>query len=167
MSASTLQPSPNASSPKLLERYVYAARQNGLTAECAERAADWCRRFILFHGKRHPDNHGLGEVAAFLEYIAATDRNALVAIESARSALEFLFGKVLGWQLGVFPRPNPPRLLDQVKQVMRVKHYSIRTEESYAQWIKRYICFHGKRHPRNMGAAELQHFLTDLAVNGE
>jgi hypothetical protein len=42
--------------------------------------------------------------------------------------------------------------LDQVKQVMRVKHYALRTEECYTQWIKRFILFHGKRHPRDMGA---------------
>ncbi|MBM3997695.1 MAG: integron integrase [Planctomycetes bacterium] len=64
------------------------------------------------------------------------------------------------------PRPRPPRLLDQVKQVLRVKHYALRTEECYTQWITRYILFHNKRHPRDMGAAELQQFLTDLAVTG-
>ncbi len=61
--------------------------------------------------------------------------------------------------------PNPKaRLLDQVREVIRVKHYSIRTEEAYVQWIKRFIFFHGKRHPREMGAAEIESFLTDLAV---
>ena len=47
---------------------------------------------------------------------------------------------------------------------MRVAHYSIRTEDAYVQWIKRFIFFHGKRHPREMGAAEIEGFLTDLAV---
>jgi len=62
-------------------------------------------------------------------------------------------------------RPNPrARLLDQVREVIRVKHYSIRTEEAYVQWIKRFIFFHGKRHPREMGEAEIEAFLTDLAV---
>lgn len=43
--------------------------------------------------------------------------------------------------------PNPPKLLDQVRDKIRVKHYSIRTETQYLQWIKRFILFHGKRHP--------------------
>src|SRR2546422_9998947 len=61
--------------------------------------------------------------------------------------------------------PNPKlKLLDQVSEVMRFKHYSIRTETSYRDWIKRYIFFHGKRHPREMGAVEVGRFLSDLAV---
>ena len=61
--------------------------------------------------------------------------------------------------------PNPKlKLLDQVSEVMRFKHYSIRTETTYREWIKRYILFHGKRHPREMGAFEIERFLSDLAV---
>src|SRR3569623_2041845 len=61
--------------------------------------------------------------------------------------------------------PNPKaKLLDQVREVLRVKHYALRTEEVYILWIKRYIFFHQKRHPREMGAAEVQAFLSDLAV---
>ncbi len=64
--------------------------------------------------------------------------------------------------------PNPKlKLLDQVSEVMRFKHYSIRTETSYREWIKRYILFHGKRHPREMGAEEISRFLSDLAVRGK
>ena len=64
--------------------------------------------------------------------------------------------------------PNPKaRLLDEVREVIRVKHYSIRTEDAYVQWIKRFIFFHGKRHPREMGAKEIEAFLTDLAVRGK
>jgi len=48
---------------------------------------------------------------------------------------------------------------------MRFKHYSIRTEATYRDWIKRFIFFHGKRHPREMGAFEVERFLSDLAVN--
>jgi integron integrase len=57
-----------------------------------------------------------------------------------------------------------PRLLDQVREVIRLRHYSIRTEQAYVQWIRRFILFHGKRHPREMGAPELTAFLSDLAV---
>jgi len=62
--------------------------------------------------------------------------------------------------------PNPPKLLDQVRDKIRVKHYSIRTETQYLQWIKRFILFHGKRHPKDMDAIEVEAFLTNLAVEG-
>ncbi len=61
---------------------------------------------------------------------------------------------------------SAPKLLDQVRARIRVKHYSLRTEDQYVQWIRRFILFHGKRHPRDMGAPELEAFLTDLAVVG-
>jgi integron integrase len=60
--------------------------------------------------------------------------------------------------------PPKKKLLDQVRDVIRLKHYSIRTEESYVNWIKRFILFHNKRHPREMGANEIEQFLTHLAV---
>src|SRR5438876_2180540 len=66
-------------------------------------------------------------------------------------------------RLGVVPNPKL-RLLDQVRELIRVKPYSIRTEDAYVQWIKRFIFFHGKRHPREMGSKEVEAFLTDLAV---
>jgi integron integrase len=60
----------------------------------------------------------------------------------------------------------PKKLLDQVRETLRSKHYSIRTEQSYIDWITRYIRFHQLRHPRELGLAEIQAFLTDLAVAG-
>jgi len=54
--------------------------------------------------------------------------------------------------------------MDQVRDVLRVHHYSLRTEQSYLHWIKRFILFHNKRHPRDMGKAEIGAFLSDLAV---
>lgn len=62
--------------------------------------------------------------------------------------------------------PTPPKLLDQVRDKIRVKHYSIRTETQYVQWIRRFIYFHGKRHPRDMGATEVEAFLSHLATEG-
>ncbi len=59
---------------------------------------------------------------------------------------------------------QPPKLLDQVVAKMRVKHYSLRTEKSYVDWIKRYIWHFDKRHPKDMGATEVEAFLTHLAV---
>ena len=58
----------------------------------------------------------------------------------------------------------PRRLLDQVRDAIRLKHYSYRTEQSYVQWIRRYILFHNKRHPNEMGVPEIEAFLTHLAV---
>ena len=60
----------------------------------------------------------------------------------------------------------PPKLLDQVRAKVRLKHYSIRTETQYVHWVKRFIVFHGKRHPKDMGAAEVEAFLSHLAVDG-
>jgi integron integrase len=60
-----------------------------------------------------------------------------------------------------------PRLLDRVREVIRIKHYSIRTEQAYLHWIRRYILFHGKRHPQELGATEVSAFLSDLAIQGK
>jgi site-specific recombinase XerD len=60
---------------------------------------------------------------------------------------------------------QPPRLLEKVRQRIRAKHYSYRTEKTYVHWIRRFILFHGKRHPCEMGAAEVERFLTSLAVD--
>ena len=59
---------------------------------------------------------------------------------------------------------RPKKLLDQVREAIRTKHYSIRTEQAYVDWIRRYILFHDKRHPKDMGSAEIAAFLTHLAV---
>jgi hypothetical protein len=58
-----------------------------------------------------------------------------------------------------------PKLLDQVRNMIRTKHYSIRTEEAYVGWIKRFILFHGKRHPKELGKKEISAFLIHLPVN--
>ena len=60
-----------------------------------------------------------------------------------------------------------PRLLEQVRDRIRVKHYSIRTEQAYLGWIKRFILFHGKRHPLTLGAPDVERFLSHLAVAGK
>src|SRR5438874_4274176 len=68
-------------------------------------------------------------------------------------------GRLMGGGL-----PRKPKLLDQVRDTVRRKHYSIRTEAAYVDWIKRYIFFHQKRHPVEMGAREMEQFLNHLAV---
>jgi integron integrase len=57
------------------------------------------------------------------------------------------------------------KLLDQVRDVIRKKHYSLRTEQAYVDWIKRYIFFHNKRHPKDMGATEIARFISHLATD--
>ena len=64
-------------------------------------------------------------------------------------------------------RKQAPRLLEQVRDRLRVKHYSLRTEQAYVGWIRRFILANGKRHPREMGGGEVEAFLTRLATHGE
>lgn len=65
-------------------------------------------------------------------------------------------------------RPRPvPRLMDEVRRTIRLKHYSLRTEQAYAGWIRRFILANGKRHPRELGAGEVEDFLSALATEGQ
>jgi len=57
----------------------------------------------------------------------------------------------------------PVKLLDQVQARLRLKHYSLRTEAAYIGWIRRFILFHQKRHPKDMGKVEVEAFLSHLA----
>jgi site-specific recombinase XerD len=71
-----------------------------------------------------------------------------------------------GKEQSQFPAPIRPRkLLDHVRDVLRVNHYSLRTEEAYLGWIRRFILFNGKKHPGEMGASEVEIYLTHLAVD--
>jgi integron integrase len=65
------------------------------------------------------------------------------------------------------PVGHKPKLLDQVREAIRIRHYSIRTEEAYVSWIKRYILFHGTRHPLEMSEDEITQFRSALAVHGQ
>ncbi|MEX2384261.1 MAG: integron integrase, partial [Thermoanaerobaculia bacterium] len=70
---------------------------------------------------------------------------------------------------GIGPGAGPsgqPRLLDRVRYAIRARHYSLRTEEAYVAWVRRFILFHGKRHPMEMGESEINAFVTHLAVEG-
>ena len=62
------------------------------------------------------------------------------------------------------PVSGAPKLLDRVRAEIRRRHYSRRTEKAYVSWIRRYVIFHGKRHPNDLGAAELTSFLSHLAT---
>jgi integron integrase len=65
------------------------------------------------------------------------------------------------------PEKREPKLLDRVRDALRVRHMSLRTEKAYLHWIRRYILFHNKRHPQEMGEPEINAFLTHLAVDGQ
>ena len=84
-------------------------------------------------------------------------------IEVSRKALKCVINNTCVLYL---PRmeTRPRKLLDQVRDLIRLKHYSYRTEQTYVYWIRRYILFHNKRHPAEMGGAELEAFLTHLAT---
>jgi integron integrase len=153
-------------SPRLLDQVAQAARQRGASQTTTEQLVSCVRAFVCFHDKRHPLALRLPAVTRFLEHVVRTETQPLPALEAARSALELLYGPVLGMDLGELPRPQPPRLLDQMHQVLRVRHYSPRTEAGYCHWVKQFILFHGKRHPRELGAAQVEQFLTHLAVRG-
>lgn len=64
------------------------------------------------------------------------------------------------------PPAPPPKLFDQIRTAIHLRHYSPRTAEAYVAWARRYIVFHGKRHPRELGVADVTAFLSDLAVKG-
>lgn len=68
---------------------------------------------------------------------------------------------------GVTGRPSSPRLLDQVRGCLRLRHYSLRTEQAYVAWIRRFILANGKQHPSEMGQPEVEAFLTRLATEGQ
>ena len=163
------QPTPQRAAsqpPRLLDQVAQAARQRGASEPTTAQLVAWVRAYVLFHDKRHPRELGRAAVSRFLEHVVRTEKEPLPALESARSALELLYGTVLGIDLGELPRPRPPRLLDQMSQVLRVRHFSPRTEACYLHWARQFILFHGKRHPRELGAAEVEQFLTHLAVHG-
>jgi integron integrase len=67
--------------------------------------------------------------------------------------------------LSIRGAPSPPKLLDRVRQAIRMRHYSRRTESAYVHWIRRFIIFHGKKHPDHMGASEVTSFLSWLATS--
>ena len=154
------------SPPRLLDLVRQVALSRFGQDGPAQRYADWTRRLILFHDKRHPRELSPGDVGRFLEHVAHTEKDALNCLEQAHTALTFLYQDVLGLAIGELPLPEPPRLLDRLRHACRLRQYSPRTEKCYAEWAARFIRFHGLRHPNTMGGAEIEQFLTDLAVNG-
>jgi len=181
--------------PKLLDQTRAALRARHYPAHAEEASVAWIRRFILFHDKRHPDTLTAPDVLAFLNSIPDTSERGqarLAVLFLYRQVLDRPLDLPPAAPpsapppLTPAPRPLPPdsrlphplirfdplplppdlaALLDQAREALRVKHYAYRTEQAYLDWIKRYILFHNKRHPNQMGAPEVEAFLTHLAVN--
>jgi integron integrase len=161
--------------PKLLEQVRAALRAGNYAPKTTERYVDWCRQLILFHGKRHPRELGPTEVQAYLDHLGLDKHLAVSWQREAAEAVAFLYRDVLHLERGA-PQvgrlraeagPTPAqgkKLLDQLRDALRLRHYSLRTEECYVRWSARYILFHNKRHPAEMGGREIEEFLTHLAV---
>jgi hypothetical protein len=81
--------------PRLLDQLADAATRHGHGADATALMQDCCRRYVLFHGKRHPRELGLAEVGQFLRHVAATEKDALRALDAARNGLDFLYREVL------------------------------------------------------------------------
>jgi hypothetical protein len=171
---------------KLLERAWDALMAEGFAEGVAQRYRAWMRDYVLSHGKRHPREMGVPEVRVFLADGRFSGFAATQRVE-ATAAIRFLYEVVLQrrWPRGVLDAPGegsgagtgdqPPavylngrqpgvKLLDRVRNALRVGQYALETEKTYVAWIKKYILFHGVRHPEEMGAVEVEQFLTHLAA---
>jgi hypothetical protein len=85
---------------------------------------------------------------------------------SFRSA--YTFSRVEGYSSSMLAPNRPtPKLLDQVRTIARVKHFSLSTERAYVSWIRRFILFHGKQHPKEMAEGEIRQFISHLAVDAK
>jgi hypothetical protein len=119
---------------------------------------------VAAFGTRPDDGRSDVRSVQFLRSAACddiADSATLTQVQSRSS--EFTAGTAHACTPAV-PDSRPPRLPDAVRQAIRARHLSPRTEEAYVHWIRRFIVHHGKRHPRELGAAEVKAFLTDLAV---
>ena len=122
---------PGAPAPRLLDQVRQLALAPFGRPEPAERFAGWTRRFVLFHGKRHPRERGAADVGRFREHVAPTEQDPLTGLAPAHQALTFRYDRVLGLTVGVLPLPQPPRLLDRLRRALRVRHYAPRTKACY------------------------------------
>jgi integron integrase len=111
----------------------------------------------------HPGEDAEAFGSEIAEEMRRTARKGAVAAASSASAAS---GSRASPGCGSSPVARPVRLLDHVRAELRVRHASPRTEESYVQWIRRFIVFHGKRHPSELGSVEITAFLNHLAVQG-
>jgi len=171
-------PATDRQAPKLLDKLRMLLESRRYRPDTVSRFVEWNRQFILFHHKRHPASMGREEIETFLDHLGQSGYGVGLQAQ-ARQALAFLYREVLGQTVpwpeiarlrpeaeSSFPGAQPPKLLDRARAVLRARHYSVRTEECYLDWMRRYILFHKKRHPLEMGGLEVEEFLTHLAVQG-
>jgi hypothetical protein len=166
MNAALPVPITPTQAPRLLDQFRAAARAAGQPETWIEPLAGWVSNFIVFHGKRHPRELDAAARDAFLRHVVQTRKDPLAALAAVRLAVRLLYEEVLHQAIRELPQPRPPLLLDHLRQVMRLGHYSAKTEKCYVRWATRFILFHGKRHPRDMRAAKVEQFLTHLATDG-
>jgi integron integrase len=184
-------PQANPPGPKLLDRLRLALESRRYRPDTVGRFVEWNRQYIHFHNLRHPQTMGREQIEVFLDHLAQTGYGAELQAQ-ARQALAFLYREVLGLILpwpeiararagnasppaplamgergDMTPQSQAPKLLDRVRSVLRARRYSMRTEDCYVDWMRRYILFHNKRHPLEMGGLEVEEFLTHLAVDGQ
>ena len=138
----TLSTSTVPQAPKLLDQLRASALARYGRPQPGERFVGWVRRFILFRDKRHPSDLGIADIGRFLQHLVQSEKDPLGTLDVAREALQFLYQQVLHLQIGDLPYPDPPRLLDQLRWAIRVRHYSPRTESCYVDWPVRFIRFH-------------------------
>ena len=124
MSSQALLQAPVGSpaAPRLLDQVRQRAQAHFGRPEPGERFAAWVRRFVVFHGMRHPRELFNEDVGRFLEHVAQTEKDPLRALELAHEALTFLYVKVLQVPREPFAIPQPPRLLDRLRHALRVGH---------------------------------------------
>jgi integron integrase len=175
----------------LLDRLRDALRARQVSDATIAQYLHWATQYILFHGKRHPQELTEDHVQRFLDHLAASRDAAPDGPAAACRALVFLYGELLERPLkepllqvpppgsraaaepsaapaparGITAPPPAPRLLDQVRDQLRLRHYSLKTERCYVRWITQFILFHHKRHPRELGVPAIEQFLTHLAVD--
>jgi integron integrase len=168
-----------AASVSFLDRLAEALYTRRYTPALVRAYTEWVRRFIFFHNKRHPQELGEAEVRAYLHYLTTPEASStLFQHAEAARALHFLYAVFLERPVSELPLPpglpdppatpsgQAPKLLEQVRHVLRVQHYARRTEDCYVQWAERFIRFNNLRHPGALGTAEVSRFLTQLAVEG-
>lgn len=155
-----------------------------------DESVGWVEAFVRFHGRRHPRELNFDHVGAFVASLRSGPGFSPQREVAVRAALRFLYEEflpadekemanrspepaatpcALNAKPQAAPVPIPPTkspFLNRCHEILRVRHYSLRTEECYVNWIKRFILFHRKRHPGEMGVAQIEEFLTHLAVQG-
>jgi integron integrase len=173
---------------RLLERAWDGLLAAGIDEVNTRRLVDWMRAYILFHDRRHPDEMGMAEIEQFLQGDTFQNPGGPENRAEAERALRFLYEHVLGrrWPgkaeggnvkddggrrkdeggKGVYLNgaDRSVKLLDRVRNALRVGQYALESEKTYVDWITKFIRFHKLRHPEEMGAKEVEQFLTFLAA---